>query len=173
MTLLTVGLLTYCVLLGVRYWIAQDRIAVLNRHLSEFLLVVPERTDLMQGRLEAQGRLQEELSGLFHHSSADELAAIVASIATGTGVELRSMAVGAIQHETQAGVEYELQPMTLAAHGEKADVFRFLARLIREVPTTAVSGLKLSNLDNVPSAHVRLLFYLSPEASPEAEGKQS
>ena len=170
--LLTAALLAYYSLLGVRYWTTQERLSMLDGQLSGFLLARSDRADAAEGYLESQERLLEELNGLFQYPTADELAATVADLAARAGVELRSMAMGDVEVEISSGVRYQAQPMTVTAEGEKADLFRFVRLLNQEVPVATVSGVKLSNLDTSPLAQVHLVFYLSPEVSPEAGGKE-
>lgn len=136
-------------------------------------LLLEENIDALKQQLEAKellledGNLQlEALNGLFQYPSTDELMKVVANTALEMGMTLISISSGELQIETVGPMDYQVRRVGLTLGGEPADFSNFLAQLRETVPVATAADIRLSKLDEDPTAQVTLMFFLSPVTVP-------
>ena len=180
--ILAVILIGYFAVQGFRYWRAWSQessivreISVLDRRIAAVSPTgdMAEKIEALKQQLEAndllladRGLQLEELNGLFHYPSTDDLLKIVANTVQETGLNLISITAGELQTETVGLMAYQVREVGLTLGGEPADFYKFLAQLQEMVPVASATNLRLSKLDEDPSAQVTLLFFLSPVTVP-------
>jgi len=180
--ILAVILIGYFAVQGIRYWRASSQessilreISVLDRRIAAISPTgdMAAKIEALKQQLDANELLLanrslqiEELNGLFHYPSTDDLMKIVANTVQETGLNLISITAGEQRTEMVGPMAYQVREVGLTLGGEPADFYKFLAQLQEMVPVASATDLRLSKLDKDPSAQVTLLFFLSPVTVP-------
>ena len=166
--LLTVGLVVYYSIIGMRYWDASRNIESLVAKEQE-LSVALQRRPAPEELLDTELRLQEDqlkaIQESFAYLESDDLMALLSETATESGVELLSIAADGFRSSEEGSVRLQTQPMTLSLNGETADVYQFLSSIYQKIPIS-LSDLRISGLDGRPSVQINLVFYLNPNPAP-------
>ncbi len=71
--------------------------------------------------------------------------------------------------ETADVLAYHVRPVTIAMEGPSANLAQFLISLQQRVPVVSAPSIRISELDQVPTSKIQLLFYLSTHEIPEEE----
>lgn len=177
---LTVGLLAYYGVEGLRYWQASNQAQALTAQrvvLSKTLQEALRGQAVLAAQLDEERNQMEQLEQLFHHPQADELIGIVAQTARENQVTLSSIGAGEDNPVIRGNVEYQNQPMTIILEGQNQDVYRFFSALHQRLPMVNLATVRMSGGGAAPAqVHVQLGFLLSPQVVLEEEdskGKSS
>ena len=130
--------------------------------LEDNIEALKQQLEAKESLLEDRNLQLEEVTRLFHYPSTDDLLKIVANTVQETGLNLISISAGEQQTETVGAMTYQVRRVGLTLGGEPADFYKFLAQLQEMVPVASATDVRLSRLDEDPSAQATLLFFLSP-----------
>ena len=162
----TLGLLGYFGLLGVRYLefsadvgTLTDEARLLNRGVGR---VLPDDGVRVASVEDQEGRLERAREAL-QDGQSGWVVALVSDAAVEAGVRVASITLGVEELATHQGVRYQALPVTVLITGGPDRVSRFLAMFRQASSVMEPVGLRISGIDGTPVATVRLLFYSSPE----------
>ena len=159
---LVLGLLVYYSFLGVRYWLAESHVRTLSDQIVELeaeLNSKPTGIETASPELELKANNLDELEKVYVQMGPDQHVEILSASALQAQVEMVSVTSHPLQLEVEAGVEYSKQDMSISLHGDRTDIYSYLALLQEQNPTLSVSGLRMTGLEGVSTAHIELTFY--------------
>ncbi|MBI2865797.1 MAG: hypothetical protein HYX99_00335 [Chloroflexi bacterium] len=167
--LVGVALLGYYVFLGLGYTGTSRQAAAMRHRLQELSPAdssQPPDEGALEGELQAQEDRLARLRALFSYPGNGDPMALITETARETPIALTSVALSDLQAKTQEGIRFQTQTATLTFQGTETEVRRFAAALSRKMPATSIASIRFSNQGGSSSAHIQLMFYLSPEPVP-------
>jgi hypothetical protein len=170
--LLAVVLISYYMYLGARYWRVTEQAPQLEGQVQELArtlrILQPDDSTLLSDFESSEHEL-EALVDQYALPEADDFVDLLSRSAEETGILLISVTVDDQKAFASDEIIFQQQPVTLTLQGHAVNIFSFLSLLHERMPVISVAGIRVTELDALPSAQVQLTAFVNPDLGMEDE----